>query len=646
VSDDVRDLIDAPDEAEGRERARALIAAGRERELVETALGEVGSGDAWRRERALAWFDELPGVDPLLEPLIDALRDTSQVERRNAARSILARLGSSGRASARLAELAATDADRDVRILAASALGESHDARGGLDSLLAATHDEDTNVVGTAVEALGALGDPAALPRLIELADRGDHWVRAAAVVALGRLEDAAAVPVLVRALHEPMLAELAADALARVGDPGAVDALEPLITAGDDAARRRALEAAVALVAQRTERPVPAWLRSAAASLLDGEGKGEPSETDMLRRARLLGVAGTAQAAEELVAHAESSERWPEVVVGLELLPPALVARTVLDALDRVAPETAARLLGALPALTEPRHVERLVGRLEGTDEPLSQAIESVLLRADRALALEVLDRQGTDGSPARRLAAARVLARLDSSQCDALVRLLDDDLPDVRRAAARGLGACDAAAVRDAVVAALDRERTPEVRLALIEALGAAGGPEAVVRLRQMVDAEEEPVRFAAARALGRTGQADALPELVRLLDDASESVRHAALRALGDLGDPRAGESVASRLGAPDRQLRRSAAGALERVASPRVRQLLLDALDDADWQVRLSAVRALAMLGVGGEEGERASESEARTRLLGLAESDHDPLVRREARRAAGDPPTAD
>jgi HEAT repeat protein len=89
-------------------------------------------------------------------------------------------------------------------------------------------------------EALGKLGDPQAVPALIQALGDSDSAVRAAAAEALGAIGDPQAVPALIQALGDSDcdVRRAAAEALGKLGDPQAVPPLSVWAHAGEDAAR------------------------------------------------------------------------------------------------------------------------------------------------------------------------------------------------------------------------------------------------------------------------------------------------------------------------------------------------------------------------------------------------------------------------
>jgi hypothetical protein len=191
------------------------VARGAFDDAAERLLAAARGENAWDREHAFAAARTILDSSGLIEPLITALGAGDRPERRNAARSALAQLArpdalDHDRALLALSHLAAEDPDIDVRILAATALGESGNpaAREILERVV---RDPEPNIASAAADALGVLGDPQAIDALAAAADATEFWVRLAAVVALGNLRDPRALPVLARALDDPATAEAAA---------------------------------------------------------------------------------------------------------------------------------------------------------------------------------------------------------------------------------------------------------------------------------------------------------------------------------------------------------------------------------------------------------------------------------------------------
>ena len=110
------------------------------------------------------------------------------------------------------------DANVGVRRKAAWAIGELDLTGEAPPALIEATRDQDREVRKIAAHALGEIGDPAAVGALAVLARGQDNALRYAAVHALSEIEDSAAVEVLVELLKDadPEVRKIAAQALGK----------------------------------------------------------------------------------------------------------------------------------------------------------------------------------------------------------------------------------------------------------------------------------------------------------------------------------------------------------------------------------------------------------------------------------------------
>ncbi|MGO8685772.1 MAG: HEAT repeat domain-containing protein [Candidatus Dormibacteria bacterium] len=150
-----------------------------------------------------------------VERLIAALHDRHEGVRERAAEA----LGKIGDIRAVEALIAALD-DRDERVcwLAAQALGRIGDVR-AVEALIAAL-DRHENVCSSAAEALGRIGEARAVEPLIAALANFYESVRRAAAEALGRIGDVRAIEALIAALHDrhESVRRAATEALARLG--------------------------------------------------------------------------------------------------------------------------------------------------------------------------------------------------------------------------------------------------------------------------------------------------------------------------------------------------------------------------------------------------------------------------------------------
>ena len=159
-----------------------------------------------------------PGVaDPgVAERLIDLLDDGDSAVRAAAAEALggLSRGSPVPETVTWALEVALADDDGLVVEAAVTALGELAPQPGLVDRLVEIATDEalDKLVRESAVAALGAVGDPTAVPVLLELLATGPPQVRRRAVVALTVFDDPAIEPALRRATSDrnPMVRDLA----------------------------------------------------------------------------------------------------------------------------------------------------------------------------------------------------------------------------------------------------------------------------------------------------------------------------------------------------------------------------------------------------------------------------------------------------
>lgn len=539
--------------------------------------------------------------------------------RRAGARMALAALaapGSPAFGAARDALLGALQSDDvDLRILAASALGESGNTELAA-ALIDVLDDPDANVVAAATDALGELRDPSSLHPLSRLGTRSEFWVRAAAVVALGRLRDPRGIAALEVAARTPGLAGAVAEALRRIDDPAALGLLEGIHAD----APAEALVAAGSILSSHPDVADPPWVVKGARALEDALVD-RLVEEDEPAVARLLGIAGSAAGIDALLTLAGPPRRSEAALNGLLAAPAHLRVDPILRRLDDAEPDDQVALLSLLPPLDRSDRIDRVVPLLTHDHERVRAAAAESLARspADHALPALAEALAGDTVHPE----VVRATGGLGSAACMALTPLLRDPAAAVRAAAADALARCADPGLAEQIEAAIATETDPAARRALLRALAATAGERAVATLRAALDDADPDTVAAVIDALGATGSVNAVEPLVALLDSQGYQ-RLMVIRALGDLAIPAVATHLESSLQDPDLDVRRAAA----RAALPVARELPVSAIEtlarDEDARIRAWAVRMFAARG-----------PDARDALTALAEHDSDPTVRAEA-----------
>ncbi|HUH00664.1 MAG TPA: HEAT repeat domain-containing protein [Kofleriaceae bacterium] len=220
-------------EPEQRTRAvEALLVAVRDRHPETRTAAAMSLGDLEREAAVQA---------------LGALLDDAVPMVRQAAGMALGKLGF--RAGIPPLLRALRDGPADLRFQAATSLVEI-DAEAAYEPLVAALADEDGEVLGAVALGLGAIGDARAIGHLAPLVEHHRSGTRIDAAYALVQLGDGRGRDVLVAALRDPDQAWDAIEALEKLGDPGALDPLIELATAGriPDVPQVRAASAVLAL--------------------------------------------------------------------------------------------------------------------------------------------------------------------------------------------------------------------------------------------------------------------------------------------------------------------------------------------------------------------------------------------------------------
>ncbi|HEX3850119.1 MAG TPA: HEAT repeat domain-containing protein, partial [Polyangiaceae bacterium] len=573
------------------------------------------------------------------------------------------------------------DSNAAVVCDAAQILGRRESTR-AVPKLKALTRHEDDNVALAAVEALGRIGSREALEPLLELAETRNFFRTFPTIDILGRSRDSRALPTLLKVAADPLYATEALRALGRLGDPAAVPVLlehlsrasgslvctiaVALLAIHDTAEQRfgtgttieRILLASpnvadarrqLTLALRRADpseqlaigrvlswigeegtiptllgllRAAPAVAQVAAASLKKLGTVAEPFLLDAVHE-------GTSEERRLLVPILSGRQAARDELVACLTDEDSTVRALSCDALARSSDASVAPAI--FPLLGDP---DARVG------QAALAAIQSLGSDETRRLALEA----ARSDDPRVRRAGLRIIGYFGYSEgLDILIEATQADDEKVREAAISGLPYIEGpTALRVLLEAA--RYESARTRTAAVRALGhTSGEPSVRERLREALGDSDAWVRYYACQALGRLQDDSATDLIAALLSDNSGQVRVAAVEALAHLRGARAFDALSNVLSSSDADLYRAALVALgisrKRQALPK----LLTALDSSEAATRLVALSALSELGLAealpaiaagtrdSDEGVRAaahgflaarSDPEATTELLSL------------------------
>ena len=523
------------------------------------ALGEIGSADATPtlitilmdedtelRDAASRALAEI-GVGAVF-PLLRRMEGASE-EKQDLVRQTLRRMGPET-----VEELGMQVADRRnlERSKSAQALGEIGNAA-AIAALVKALNSSDLHVQPAVMSALANIGEPS-VDALVEALDSESTLLVRTAIDALGRVGSPRAAGPLrqVAATRNAVLRDLALKALARIPDEAAIEPLLEQLRAEAWAARR---QAAIALAQASRDLAVPALIEAlsdpepvvarAAASSLDLHKWKPNKETEPVSAAAFW----------------VAMRYWDRAV---DLGEPAI--GPLMSRLEDAAWEERRGPTDALIKLGEPA-VEPLMEALEHEDANVRHSAAFALGRIEEAQeteAGEALKELLTDANEQVRAAAARSLGLLGVTEAVPLLVERLHDAPAVRANASSALAMFGDEAIPPLAEALQDED--PAVRAAAAEALGASKSAEAVAPLIDALSDEEESVRLPVARGLARLGDL-AVPILVERLPNAESGLQIAISAILGQIANQDAVPALYPLLGQENETVRLTAAAALQ-------------------------------------------------------------------------------
>ena len=475
------------------------------------------------------------------------------------------------------------DADADLRMQAALALGEQRDVR-AVGALIDALKDQDPNVRYHAIEALGKLKATEAADALAGIAESRDFFLSFAALDALAKIGDPKIAPRIVPLLNDDLLRDPAVNLLGQLGDETAVAPLTVVLNTpnGPTDAIAHALAALKdryeeqfgegAYIADLTSREISPTgvqnlldaletpgnddLRSLAVVLAWLKGSSvDRALTRLMGRVDLRN-----EIIDALVRHGGATVN---LLIGQLTAEDLEVRRSAAIALGRIGDANAAPALinalsdeslaidaaNALGQIGDPRAVDGLLKLIGDSDASTRQAAVSAL----NSLALPSMSERIIpllhDSDSNVRESAVKIAGYFGYRKAsDALIDLSRDPDERVRTAVIEHLPFIEDERVLEVLVDTLKAE-TPGVRAAAARALGNMDAPQADRHLIEALSDDDAWVRYFSARALGRRRSADSVAALEKVIEkEQFNHVRIAALDSLGQIGGGRVAGIVA--------------------------------------------------------------------------------------------------
>jgi HEAT repeat protein len=616
---------------EEKRRGAVLELAGYPLAVTKDLLfGALGDG-SWRvRKEAVDALLAGSVTVGIMEDLVDLLRSHDNAGLRNSAVEALERLGS--RAVPVLCGHTA-DADHDVRKFVIDILGCIGDAA-AVPLMIEALDDPDPNVCAAAAENLGKIGDPQAVPHLLEALEKTDVWLRYTIIEALGKIGRPVPMTIIAPLVGENLLKKAVFDCLGAIGDGAAV----PLLLEGLQERVKNVREAAVVallkvrerLSGEDAHRLVDEGLGAFRGSpyvegLLNSLDSSDKNVREALVKA--LGIVGDERATGRLLQGCRDDRLRRYCLqaftsMGETAAVSLIAAFATADDVERC---FIAYICGELryqgcagllrEGVKDPNPMLRKVAVAAAGKTGLAGLIEEIVPLLDdpehevRDEAIETLARfAGAHGgsvvpvalqlaaseAPERRRDAAILFAAL--ADAEKLSLLVKDEAPLVRKTAVHALaGLKSAAVVGNLVMALVDEEA--DVRIAAAGALGEIGGEDVLEPLLLALRDDNPWVKCAALKSLGKLRSSVARRAIMELLDTAEGLVAISALETLAEIGGDEVMDLVKRALDNPDEEVVKAAITILSGQDGGWLDEYRERLLGHPHWDVRRSFITAL-------------------------------------------------
>ncbi len=523
--------------------------------------------DSDRMVREDAAYELSSNPTPEAAEQLCALLSDPDISLRNLVAEVLVKMGSVA-SKALIKE--AKSPDHDVRKFVADIMALIKDTEfiSVLENML---DDKNENVVGSAAEALGHIGEARAVNSLIKcMKSHPDSSLQA--VESLGKIGSDEALPELSIILDSDnvVLAYAAVEAVGKIGSSKAINKLINLLKVGNPELRNVVLT-----------------------TVLKIAGTGNREDLFNVTGGRFIDYLVEAAASDDMdVKKAVLSELafWSgDKVVG-----------ALVDSLDSDNEEIINLAQGAL-RICGNSGINRFVEGLKNArDESRIVLIEvSSFLKSPELL--DVILNQAKSENPDVRMAVAKTLNKYSNQESiQTLLDLTKDEVGHVRAQAINSLGLVADEAYVEQIAEHLNDEY-PDVREATLGSLVLIGGQKAIeIFKNNLAHGEDVESKILAVRGLGWIGEDESIEIMVEALNHEEAEVRHHSITGLAKMNYSKLEESLILLLSDENPEVRKAVVDAYITIKGAEAAENIKVLLDDGDMWVRFYTINALASI----------------------------------------------
>ncbi|MBI5682315.1 MAG: HEAT repeat domain-containing protein [Deltaproteobacteria bacterium] len=471
-------------------------------------------------------------------------------------------------------------------------------------SVIALLNEKDDDIVKFALDILGNIGNPALSPHLIPVLNHPNKNVRAAAVNTVSKLKVFSAAGCLIDMLkdNDEWVRFSVIEALGSLGSPDMVDRLLDAVK-NYDMSKIAAIDALSHLAQAKDLKKIMSVISSLDITdimavdtavrfverfltKMDDSHKDIFLKifTDKLKNGDLfekrdslkgIGLLGKRQAIDALLKFAEDIDENDEETVPLLRHTIASVGSSsvIIKAL-RKEPANISILAEALGDIGDPSSADEIKSLIEKVDRETRAVLLKSLEKIETVSSFETISSALRDKDGHIRGLAAAMLGKLGDSRAIPLLydALIDEPYKDVQEIISDAMSMYAGDEVKDLFVRLLSNEQT-SIRIAAIKGLGRLNIESTKKHLMALINDLEPDIRIEAVKSLGSFEGGDVTDIVSRCLKDENKGVRLSAL------------EVIRTRDGCDD---------------------LIIIALSDADMWVRFRAIEIIADKKIKGAE----------------------------------------